>query len=318
MFSKTSIALAGAVGACTAISPLTPAFAHAICGSRVFPATLAIDDPGVSDELALPTLTFIPTNSDGAREFDGSFSYTKTIVENLGLSVSYGKTWLSPGGDGWGNLDTELKYMFYCDESHEFMASVGLDATWANTGTPGFSDPFNTFSPTIDIGKGFGDLPTSLNFLRPFAVTAEFSLSVPSAGHTSTISYDDSGNPSLDVELNPTVFNWGFTAQYSLPYMNANISEVRGPDFLKHLVGITEFAFQTPVGNVPPGGQITTGTIQPGLIYMADSWQFAIETLIPINAASGHNVGVVGELHFFLDDMFPNQFLGKPLFGGRS
>ena len=315
---KMSSAFAGAISAVVAIFSLTPAFAHAVCGSRIFPATLAIDDPGVSDELALPTLTYIPSNSDGVREFDGSFSYTKTIVENLGLSVSYGKTWLgSGGGSGWGNLDTELKYMFFCDAPHEFMASVGLDATWGNTGTTGFSDPFNTFSPTIDIGKGFGDLPTSLNFLRPFALTAEFSLSVPSQGHTSSIVIDDSGNQSLSVALNPTVFNWGFTAQYSLPYMNANISELGGPDFLKHMVAITEFAFQTPVGNVPSGGQVTTGTIQPGLIYMADTWQFAVEALIPVNAASGHNVGVVGELHFFLDDIFPNS-LGKPLFGGRS
>jgi hypothetical protein len=29
--------------------------AHEIVGNRFFPATLAIDDPGVTDELALPT-----------------------------------------------------------------------------------------------------------------------------------------------------------------------------------------------------------------------------------------------------------------------
>jgi hypothetical protein len=315
MPSRTSLALAAVFGAGSTIAPLSPAFAHAVCGSRIFPATLAIDDPGVSDELALPTLTTIPVNSDGVREFDASFSYTKTIVENLGLSVSYGKTWLKPGGNGWGNLNTELKYMFFCDEPHEFMASVGLDATWANTGSKNFSDPFNTFSPTLDVGKGFGDLPTSLNIFRPLAVTTEIGLSLPSAGHTSSIVYDDSGNPSLNVALNPTVFNWGFTIQYSLPYMNANISEV--PEFFKNLVPITELAFQTPVGNIPSGGQVTTGTVQSGIIYMANAWQIAIEALIPINGTSGHNVGVVGELHFFLDDMFPNS-IGKPLFGGHS
>jgi hypothetical protein len=314
MLPRTSLALAGAIGAASAIFPLASASAHALCGSRVFPATLAIDDPGVGDELALPTLTFLPLNANDAHEFDASFSYTKTIFENFGLSVTYGKTWQSPGGIGWGSLDTELKYMFFCHEPSEFMASIGLDATWANTGTPGFADPFNTFTPVIDIGKGFGDLPTSLNILRPFALTAQFSLSVPSEAQTSSIVYDNFGNPSLDVALNPTVFNWGFTAQYSLPYMNANIKEVGGPDFLKHLVGITEFAFQTPVSNAPPGGNVTTGTIQPGLIYMADSWQIAVEALIPVNAASGHRVGVVGELHFFLDDMFPNSFIGTPLF----
>ena len=317
MSSRNIGAWLGAIGA--AASLLTPslASAHAVCGDRVFPATLAIDDPGVSDELALPTLTYLPKNSDGVQEFDAAFSYTKTIVENLGLSVSDGKTWLSPGGSGWGNLDTELKYQTWCVPEHEFMGSIGLDASWGNTGTFNFSDPFNTFSPVIDIGKGFGDLPASLNALRPFAVTAEFSVSMPSQPHTSMVVYDVSGNPSLETTLNPTVFNWGFTLQYSLPYMNSNIQEVGGPDFLKHLVFITEASFQTPIGNVPPGGQVTTGVVQPGVIYMADSWQISLEAVIPINGASGHNVGVEGELHFFFDDMFPNT-LGKPLFAGGS
>jgi hypothetical protein len=310
---RISLALDGAIGAVAAIGPPISAYAHAVCGDRIFPATLGIDDPGVGDELALPTLTVLPSNSDGAHEFDASFSYTKTIFPNFGLSISDGPTWLKPGGTGWGSLDTELKYMFWCDARHEFMASFGVDATWANTGTPDFADPFNTFTPLIDIGKGFGDLPTSLNILRPFAITAEFGLSIPSAPHTSSVVYDDSGNATLDVALNPTIFNWGFTAQYSLPYMNANVSEVGGPDFVKHLIPITEFVFATPVRNVPPGGQVTTGTIQPGVIYAADTWQIALEALIPVNAASGHRVGAVAELHFFLDDIFPNS-LGKPLF----
>jgi hypothetical protein len=38
-----------------ALVSLTAA-AHEIVGNRFFPATLAIDDPGVNDELALPTI----------------------------------------------------------------------------------------------------------------------------------------------------------------------------------------------------------------------------------------------------------------------
>jgi hypothetical protein len=313
MLSKTSWTLAGAFCAATAIAPLSPAFAHAVAGNRIFPATLGIDDPGVADELALPTLTDVPQNADGTHEFDASFSYTKTIIQGLGISISDGKTWLNSGGNGWGNIDTELKYNFYVNAPHEFTASVGLDVSWAYTGNRNFSDPFNTFTPVIDMGKGFGDLPVSLNILRPFAITAQFGLSIPSEAHTSSIVYDDSGNPSLNVALNPTVANWGFTLQYSLPYMNANVSEVGGPDFLKHLIPITEFVFQTPVGNVSTGGQVTTGAIQPGVIYMADTWQIALEALIPINPASDRNVGAVAELHFFLDDIFPDS-LGKPMF----
>ena len=313
MFSLPTWVRAGAIGVAVASLAHSQADAHAVCGNRIFPATLAIDDPGVSDELALPTVTYLPKNSDGIQEVDASFSYTKTIFPNLGLSVTDGPTWLKPGGLGWGNVDTELKYKFWCDEPQEFMASFGLDATWAYSGTKRFSDPFNTFTPVIDIGKGFGDLPSSLSVLRPFAVTAQFSLSLPSAQHTTSVVYDNSGNASLSVALNPTVFNWGFTLQYSLPYMNANVSEVGGPDFLKHLVPITEVAFQTPVSNVPSGGRVTTGTVQPGVIYMADTWQIAVEAVIPINKASGRHVGVEAELHFFLDDIFPNS-LGKPLF----
>jgi len=279
------------------------AFAHAVCGDRIFPATLGIDDPGVGDELALPTLTWLPQNSDGAQEFDASFSYTKTIFPNFGLSVTDGPTWLRPGGYGWGDVDTEAKYNFACVADHEFMASAGLDVTWANTGTPNMADPFNTYQPVLDVGKGFGDLPESLNMLRPLALTAEFSESLPGQSWTA-------GNP------NSTNLNWGFTVQYSLPYYNSNVAAIDNA-FLKRLVPITEFTFSKPVSNYLPGTNQTTGTIQPGAIYMADTWQFALEAIIPINAESGHGIGAVGELHFFLDDIFPDS-LGKPIFGGKS
>jgi hypothetical protein len=49
---------------------------------------------------------------------------------------------------------------------------------------------------------------------------------------------------------------------------------------------------------------------------MADKWQFAVEALIPINAASGHGVGVIANLDLFMDDIFPDT-LGRPIFGGK-
>jgi hypothetical protein len=57
----------------------------------------------------------------------------------------------------------------------------------------------------------------------------------------------------------------------------------------------------------------TTGTIQPGVVYMADKWQIAVEAVIPVNGASGHGAGVVASLDLFLDDIFPNT-IGKPIF----
>ena len=43
---------------------------------------------------------------------------------------------------------------------------------------------------------------------------------------------------------------------------------------------------------------------------------FAVEAMIPINKASGKHVGVIAQLHFFLDDIFPNS-IGKPIFSER-
>jgi hypothetical protein len=39
--------------------------------------------------------------------------------------------------------------------------------------------------------------------------------------------------------------------------------------------------------------------------------------MIPINRESGTGVGVIGQLHLYLDDMFPRS-IGQPLFGGSS
>ena len=294
--------LSGAIAAMAASLCLSPAYSHAVCGNRVFPATLGVDDPGVGDELALPTLTYLPSNSNGSQEFDASFSYTKTIFPGFGLSITDGPSWQNPGGYGWGDISTEAKYNFMCIPEHEFMASAGLSIEWANTGTGGMSGSTNTYSPVLDVGKGFGDLPKSLNILRPFAITAEISEDLP-------------GQAWSGGGQNSTNFNWGFTVQYSLPYYNANVGEIDNP-FFKHLIPLTEFTFSKPIANFAPGTNVTTGTIQPGAIYMASSWQFALEAVIPINSASGHGAGVVGELHFFFDDIFPDS-LGKPIFGGK-
>ncbi len=298
MTTLSSRAVAGALAGAAALFWLSPAFAHAVCGARIFPATLAIDDPGVGDELALPTLTYLPMNSGGSQEFNATFSYTKTIFPNFGLSVQDGPTWQRPGGYGWESLNTEAKYNFLCIPEFEFMASVGTTVIWENTGTGIQIQPFNVYQPVLDMGLGFGGLPKSMNVLRPLAVTAELSESLP-------------GQAWTDGNQNSTNLNWGFTVQYSLPYYNSHVAEIDN-DFFKHLIPVTEFTFSKPISNFAPGTNQTTGTIQPGAIYMADTWQFALEAIVPMNGASGRGVGVVGELHFFLDDIFPDT-LGKPI-----
>ena len=40
--------------------------------------------------------------------------------------------------------------------------------------------------------------------------------------------------------------------------------------------------------------------------------QIGAEAIIPINRQSGHGLGALVQLHFYLDDIFPNIF-GKPI-----
>ena len=80
----------------------TIAQAHEIVGNRFFPATLAIDDPGVNDELALPTISLSKTGDDPSfKQLDVSGEFSKRITEDFG--VSFAPTWsrlYAPGGPG--------------------------------------------------------------------------------------------------------------------------------------------------------------------------------------------------------------------------
>src|SRR6478736_2647000 len=101
-------------GFAIALVPLTQGIAHEIVGNRFFPATLGIDDPGVNDELSLPTVANFKTGDDPSfrqRDFSGEFS--KRITE--AFAISFGSTFSSfaaPGGptgmgaSGFQNLET--------------------------------------------------------------------------------------------------------------------------------------------------------------------------------------------------------------------
>lgn len=83
------------------------------------------------------------------------------------------------------------------------------------------------------------------------------------------------------------------------------------PAPFNRIIPVVELTFDTPLDR---GGGKTTGTVNPGIIWAGRVFQIAIEAVIPINEATGKNVGVRGMLHFFLDDLFPRT-LGRPLFG---
>ena len=315
---------AGMSGLAVALVPLSHAAAHEIVGNRFFPATIGIDDPGVNDELSLPTVANFKTGDDPSfrqRDFSGEFS--KRITEAFAISIgSTFSSFASPGGptamgaSGFQNLETTFKYRVFKNPEHEFVMSVGLSVEWGGTGAQSVgADPFHTYTPTIWFGKGFGDLPDTLSWIRPVAVTGQIGYAIPARRSTTTFGIDpDSGDLTADTEFHPRVLNWGATIQYSMPYLKSAVVDLGLPDFVNHLIPIVEATLQTPVSNTFTSGNLTTGTINPGILWVGNTFQVGIEALIPINRQSGTNVGVIAQLHFYLDDIDPRG-IGRPIFG---
>jgi len=315
---------AGLLGLVIALMPLGPAAAHEIVGNRFFPATLGIDDPGVNDELAFPTVSSFKTGDDPSfRQRDISTEFSKRITD--AFAVSFGATYshfsppggpMAMGASGFQNVDTGFKYRLLKDPEHEFVMSVGLGIEWGGTGAKSIgADSFNTYTPSLFFGKGLGDLPDTLSWIRPVAITGQVGYSIPGRSSTSTFVIDPyTGLPTVDAEFHPRVLNWGASIQYSMPYLKSAVVDLGLPDFINHLIPLVEANLQTPVANTFTSGTQTTGTINPGVIWVGNKYQFGIEALIPINRQSGTNVGVIAQLHFYLDDIDPHG-MGKPIFG---
>jgi hypothetical protein len=303
------------------LASLAGAAAHEVAGNRFFPATLAIDDPGVNDELAVPTIAMTKSGDEPpVKQLDFSGEYSKRITEPLAISV--GPTWthlFAPGGptgtgaSGFHNLDTTLKYRFYKDPVHELIMSVGVSIEWGGSGASGVgADKFTTYTPTFFFGKGFGDLPDTVWWARPIALTGVVGYSIP--GSARTLTFDpDTGD--TDIELHPQFLNWGLSLQYSMPYLKSAVYDFGLPDFVNRLIPIVEASFQTPAANFAGTGLRTTGTVNPGVIFVSNYFQVGLEAIIPINRDSGRNVGALAQLHIYLDDLFPTT-IGKPIFGG--
>ncbi|SDR60942.1 hypothetical protein SAMN05519103_07219 [Rhizobiales bacterium GAS113] len=323
MKSQHKLAFAGAFAGAATLAYVTAAGAHAIIGDRTFPVTLAIDDPGVADEVSLPTFARFK-NADGSIETDIAGEFDKRITENFGVSVAGTWTQVRPGGDGFQNFELGAKYQLFANAPHEFMLSVGVKVDLGGTGAKRVgAENFSTITPQLTFGKGFGDLPDNLMWLKPIALTGQIGVGFPDPWKHTDISVDTTScNPdgttpaicgvNVNVDHHPVFLNWGFSLQYSLPYLNAHIREIDGPDVLRRLTPIIEASLRSPVAN-SFAGEKTTGTINPGIIYSGDSYQIAVEAMIPANKASGKHVGVIAQLHFFLDDIFPNS-IGKPIF----
>ena len=294
--------------------------AHGFAGARFFPATLTTDDPFVADELSLPTLqTFHTPDSGGTREFDVSVDIAKTITPYLDIEIGQDEVNLFPHAGhnktGFSNLQLGSKFQFYVNAPHETILSLGVEADVGGTGSRQVGrDSFTTFSPGLFFGKGFGDLPDSVAFLRPFALTGNISVDIPTSASTRSFGDADPTTGIRDVEVNrnAVALETNFGLQYSLIYLQDNVKNIGLPKPFNRMIPLVEAVVTTPLDRGQSG--LTTASINPGVIWSGTYYQFGVEALIPVNARSGSRVGVLAQFHVYLDDLLPGIF--HPIFGG--
>ncbi|HET7198195.1 MAG TPA: hypothetical protein VFI86_05975 [Burkholderiales bacterium] len=276
------------------------AMAHGFAGKRFFPATPATDDPFVADELSLPTVSQrrLAASDEGpaSRLTSTSVDYTKRITSDFG--VGFGVNYLrfahedGTARNGFDNLSASAKYQFHENDAHESVASLGLDMDLGGTGARSVgAESFSTLTPSLFYGKGFGDLPDSARYLRPLAVTAGAGVAFPGGQHAD-------------------VLKLGFAVEYSVPYLQSFVKDVGLPAPFSRMIPLVELDLQKPIDR---GASGFTGTVNPGIIWAGRTMQLAVEAIVPVNGRTGGGRGVLFQVHFFMDDLFPRT-LGKPLF----
>lgn len=288
--------LCGIVFVLILVSFPASSWSHGYAGKRFFPTTLSVEDPFVSDEFSL--LFGYLKDEEDAQNYDISVEYSKRITPHFGFGIEDSYEFIKPKAEktehGFSNLGLGLKYQFLTNAPHEAIMSIGIDAEIGGTGSSSVdADGFTTLGPGLFFGKGFGDLPESLKYLRPFAITGVI-------GPAFTIDSDE-----------PDIFEYGFTLQYSFQYLESFVKDVGLPAPIDRMILVVEFPFETAL-NEGSGGE-TEGFVNPGIIWFGKYIQLGLEAQIPINDNSGEGIGVLALFHVFIDDLFPNS-LGRPIF----
>jgi hypothetical protein len=274
-------------------------WAHGFAGQRFFPTTFQVDDPFISDEFSV---LINSAKGPDARTTEIDIDYSKRILPHFGLEFHEANLHQrfndGSSANGWDNLGVGAKWQFVTNDPHELIMSVGTDFDIGGTGARQVADPFTTVSPGLFFGKGMGDLPQSVNFLRPLAFTGVVSPSFP------TESTSNGGRV-------PTTLTWAATIQYSLIYLQSFVKDIGLGNPFKRMIILTEFPMQTCM-NADCKGQIT-GTVNPGIVWCGKDMEFGVAAEIPINSRSGSSVGILGLIHLYVDDLFPKS-IGGPIF----
>jgi hypothetical protein len=289
------------------------ASAHGLAGNRFFPGTLAFDDPAVGDELDFPLVDVLPGTSGGIRDINYGFQFTRLLTPDVALGVASGVIQqfqnAHPQRPGFEQTAVEIKARVWEDDIHETLASASLVYSIGASGTNavGSGGP-DTLAPGVFFGQGFGALPDSLAFLRPFGISGAFAPQFPLEGSSAA-----TGGALPTATKNPIIINWGLSLQYSTYYLTDRFTG--GPpaaEPLHQFVPLVEFAVASPLQDTPATRAVATA--DPGVAYVGSTWQVGAEAILPLDRGAGHGIGGRLQLLLFLDDLIPAVF-GEPILG---
>jgi hypothetical protein len=296
-----------------------PAAAHAVCGSRVYPVTLTLDDPGVADEITIPQIVYTREAADGGpgpgHDTSIQFEYDKRLTDTFGFAFNddwnVNQTNNAKTQYGWDDLTVTAKWAKCLSPDHDFILGFGVIREFGHTGTTHIgSDAYGNTAPTVYFGKDLEEIP--IPALQPLAITGELSYAIADKGLKAM-----QGAPMMGMVAQP-VFNTGnanqviggLSIQYSIPFLQAQIKDYGLPEPIAHLIPLVEIGYTSTTTS--PSNAPTSWTIAPGVIYLRTWYQVGLEALIPANKAAGTNVGFIVQFHMFLDDLYPHG-IGAPL-----
>jgi hypothetical protein len=243
--------------------------AHGIAGNRFFPGTLTFDDPAVADEAIVPNFATSKHPDEGGEVVDNRYSWSFfRLLTKTSVGIDSGgvhRDWGVASRAGFDTTNLTIKGEFYRNDLHETLVAAGLSWGIGHSGAQGVgANAPNLIIPGIFFGKGFGDLPNSLSWLRPFGITGAVSLEHPMTGTAINFGIDEqTGQLSPMVARKVDTLHWGFALEFSTLYLTSRFTPGKLPkqEPLNQLVPLIEFSF------VSPRGEKTAATMNPGLSY---------------------------------------------------
>src|SRR5262245_57799118 len=168
---------AGAVGVLVCGFVAARAHAHGVVGQRSFIEPFVAEDVNPKNEFVIARPEW--DHARDGRTFSLGFGLEKKLADRFSITLDSEWDAVSPDDPdepyttGFNNLGITLKDAFFISPAHEAIASVALEAT-APTGTNEVGAEQDwSFKPFLLYGKGFGDLPAGLEYLRPLAIQGD-------------------------------------------------------------------------------------------------------------------------------------------------